>query len=107
MYMKKYMKKNGLEQYHKYYSAFKTTHMFEIVFYFILSWVQVRTWKMHLFTGIQVVALAILWAVKSTAASLAFPFLLILLIPVRKFLLPKIFSQEELKAVSWTDNTVL
>ncbi len=55
---------------------------------------------MHVFTGIQVLALVILWVVKSTQASLAFPFLLILLVPVRRYLLPKFYTKKELKAVS-------
>ena len=57
---------------------------------------QVRTWKMHLFTAIQVLCLAMLWGVKSSPAALAFPFILIMMIPIRKFLLPKIFSAKEL-----------
>ncbi|KAB0399292.1 hypothetical protein E2I00_003110, partial [Balaenoptera physalus] len=39
---------------------------------------EVKTWRMHLFTCIQLGCIALLWVVKSTAASLAFPFLLLL-----------------------------
>ncbi|KAB1278413.1 Anion exchange protein 3 [Camelus dromedarius] len=39
---------------------------------------KVKTWRMHLFTCIQLSCIALLWVVKSTAASLAFPFLLLL-----------------------------
>lgn len=61
---------------------------------------QVRTLRMHLYTGIQLVCLIILWAVMSTAASLAFPFVLILTVPVKMFLLPRIFSTREMQCVS-------
>lgn len=54
---------------------------------------------MHLFTFTQIVVLVLLWVVKSTPASLALPFLLILTVPLRRFLLPKIFRDIELKCV--------
>lgn len=52
---------------------------------------------MHLFTFTQIVFLVVLWVVKSTPASLALPFVLILTVPLRRFLLPKIFRDFELK----------
>lgn len=55
---------------------------------------------MHLFTFIQIICLAGLWAVKSTSASLALPFVLILTVPLRRLLLPLIFGQLELQCVS-------
>uniref|UniRef100_A0A8C1CFR3 Anion exchange protein n=1 Tax=Cyprinus carpio carpio TaxID=630221 RepID=A0A8C1CFR3_CYPCA len=58
---------------------------------------KVRTLRMHLFTAIQVVCLAVLWAVMSTVASLAFPFVLIMTVPVKMFLLPRIFSTREMQ----------
>uniref|UniRef100_A0A3B4CT54 Anion exchange protein n=1 Tax=Pygocentrus nattereri TaxID=42514 RepID=A0A3B4CT54_PYGNA len=58
---------------------------------------KVRTLRMHLFTVVQMVCLAVLWAVMTTVASLAFPFLLILTVPLRKFLLPRIFNHRELQ----------
>uniref|UniRef100_A0A8C2A6T0 Anion exchange protein n=1 Tax=Cyprinus carpio TaxID=7962 RepID=A0A8C2A6T0_CYPCA len=60
---------------------------------------KVRTLRMHLFTAIQVVCLAVLWAVMSTVASLAFPFVLIMTVPVKMFLLPRIFSTREMQCV--------
>uniref|UniRef100_A0A673YEL7 Solute carrier family 4 member 2a n=1 Tax=Salmo trutta TaxID=8032 RepID=A0A673YEL7_SALTR len=63
---------------------------------------KVRTLRMHLFTAIQLVCLAALWAVMSTAASLAFPFVLILTVPVKWFLLPRIFTTREMQCVSLT-----
>ncbi|KFO09404.1 Band 3 anion transport protein, partial [Balearica regulorum gibbericeps] len=56
---------------------------------------RVKTWRMHLFTGTQIIVLVLLWAVKSTPASLALPFVLILTVPLRRFLLPKIFRDIE------------
>lgn len=61
---------------------------------------QVQTYKMHLFTGIQLVCLCILWSVKSSSFSLLFPFFLIMMIPVRSQLCDKIFTTKELRAVS-------
>uniref|UniRef100_A0A8C1URK0 Solute carrier family 4 member 2b n=1 Tax=Cyprinus carpio TaxID=7962 RepID=A0A8C1URK0_CYPCA len=60
---------------------------------------KVRTLRMHLYTAIQVVCLAVLWAVMSTVASLAFPFVLIMTVPVKMFLLPRIFSTREMQCV--------
>ncbi|XP_015210010.2 anion exchange protein 2 isoform X1 [Lepisosteus oculatus] len=60
---------------------------------------KVRTLRMHLFTGIQVVCLAVLWAVMSTVASLAFPFVLILTVPVKMFLLSRIFTEREMQCL--------
>lgn len=61
---------------------------------------QVRTLRMHLFTGLQLGCLAVLWAVMSTVASLAFPFILILTVPLRMCLLSRIFTDREMKCVS-------
>ena len=65
-----------------------------------LCFLQVRTLRMHLFTGIQLVCLGALWAVMSTQASLAFPFVLILTVPVKMFLLRRIFNTREMACVS-------
>ncbi|XP_012589315.1 PREDICTED: anion exchange protein 2, partial [Condylura cristata] len=51
---------------------------------------KVRTLRMHLFTALQLLCLALLWAVMSTAASLAFPFILILTVPLRMAVLSRI-----------------
>ncbi|XP_005992276.1 band 3 anion transport protein [Latimeria chalumnae] len=64
---------------------------------------KVKTLKMHLFTLIQLICLAVLWAVKSTVASLALPFILILTVPLRRFLLPRIFNSVELKCLDADD----
>ncbi|XP_073191076.1 anion exchange protein 2 isoform X4 [Lepidochelys kempii] len=60
---------------------------------------KVRTLRMHLFTGLQLACLAVLWAVMSTAASLAFPFILILTVPLRMWLLTRVFTDRELKCL--------
>ncbi|MBZ3887370.1 Band 3 anion transport protein [Sciurus carolinensis] len=67
---------------------------------------RVRTWRMHMFTGIQIICLAVLWAVKSTSASLALPFILILTVPLRRLLLPLIFSKLELQCLDADDSKV-
>ncbi|KAI4880446.1 hypothetical protein NFI96_011281, partial [Prochilodus magdalenae] len=64
---------------------------------------KVRTLRMHLFTLVQVVCLAVLWAVMSTAASLAFPFVLILTVPLKMFLLPRIFTNREMQCLDADD----
>uniref|UniRef100_A0A8C5X5J6 Anion exchange protein n=1 Tax=Malurus cyaneus samueli TaxID=2593467 RepID=A0A8C5X5J6_9PASS len=60
---------------------------------------RVKTWRMHLFTFTQIIFLVVLWVVKSTPASLALPFVLILTVPLRRFLLPRIFRDIELKCL--------
>ncbi|KAM6399439.1 band 3 anion transport protein [Rhynochetos jubatus] len=67
---------------------------------------RVKTWRMHLFTFTQIIILVLLWVVKSTPASLALPFILILTVPLRRFLLPKIFRDVELKCLDADDVVV-
>ncbi|KAJ8272700.1 hypothetical protein GJAV_G00092390 [Gymnothorax javanicus] len=64
---------------------------------------KVRTLRMHLFTAIQMVSLAVLWAVMSTAASLAFPFVLILTVPLKMLVLPRIFTSREMQCLDAND----
>ena len=45
---------------------------------------------------------AVLWAVKLSPGALAFPFVLILLVPLNRYLLPYVFSKQELSEVSLT-----
>lgn len=63
---------------------------------------QVRTLRMHLFTLLQLTCLSLLWVVMATAAALAFPFMLLLTIPVRMLVLPRLFTWRELQSVSHT-----
>ncbi|TFJ98128.1 matrilysin [Platysternon megacephalum] len=65
--------------------------------------VKVKTWRMNLFTCIQLSCIVVLWVVKSTVASLAFPFVLIMTVPLRRFLLPRFFQDRELKALDSED----
>ncbi|XP_069838696.1 anion exchange protein 3 isoform X1 [Dendropsophus ebraccatus] len=65
--------------------------------------VKVCTWRMHLFTCVQLSCIVLLWVVKSSPASLAFPFLLILTVPLRRFILPRFFHERELKALDSED----
>ncbi|KAL1006893.1 hypothetical protein UPYG_G00078580 [Umbra pygmaea] len=64
---------------------------------------KVKTLRMHLYTLIQLVCLAALWAVMSTSASLAFPFVLILTVPVKMFLLSRIFTNREMQCLDADD----
>uniref|UniRef100_G3SZB8 Anion exchange protein n=1 Tax=Loxodonta africana TaxID=9785 RepID=G3SZB8_LOXAF len=68
---------------------------------------RVKTWRMHLFTGTQIICLVVLWVVKSTPASLALPFVLILTVPLRRFLLPLIFRKLELQCLDADDAKVI
>lgn len=60
---------------------------------------RVPTWKMHVFTGVQVLSLATLWAVKSSSISLAFPFVLVMMVPLR-IKLAAMYTEREINAVS-------
>ncbi|XP_047187925.1 anion exchange protein 2a isoform X3 [Scophthalmus maximus] len=64
---------------------------------------KVRTLRMHLFTLIELTCLSLLWVVMSTAAALAFPFVLLLTIPVRILLLPRVFTCRELQSLDADD----
>ncbi|XP_035660515.1 anion exchange protein 2-like isoform X3 [Branchiostoma floridae] len=60
---------------------------------------KVKTRKIHIFTVIQLVFITLLWIVKSTQAALAFPFLLILLIPFRNHVMKKFYTETEMEAL--------
>ncbi len=57
---------------------------------------------MHLYTGIQIICLVTLFAVKLTPGALSIPFLLILLVPMRHYGLVRIFKPAELQALDGT-----
>ena len=67
-------------------------------------WLQVKTWKMHLFTIIQFSGLGLLWGVKESPAALAFPFFVVSMIALR-WSLKFIFTEKELdhvrKSIYW------
>ncbi|MBN3308726.1 B3AT protein, partial [Amia calva] len=56
--------------------------------------------RVHSFTLIQIVCLVLMWAVKSSPASLALPFVLILTIPLRIYMTGRLFTEREMKCVS-------
>ncbi|XP_021352339.1 band 3 anion transport protein-like isoform X2 [Mizuhopecten yessoensis] len=60
---------------------------------------RVKTIKMHLFTVVQVVLLVLLLIVKLSAAALAFPLFVILLIPLRLKLMGYVFTPSELEVL--------
>ncbi|XP_054733466.1 band 3 anion transport protein-like [Anastrepha obliqua] len=63
---------------------------------------RVPTWKMHMFTTIQLLCLTLLWAVKSSKISLAFPFFLILMVPIRQRLV-MLYTPEQLQALDGSE----
>ncbi|XP_013869373.1 solute carrier family 4 member 1b (Diego blood group) [Austrofundulus limnaeus] len=67
---------------------------------------RVSTGRMHLFTVIQMVCLALLWLVKSSPASLALPFVLILTIPLRMLMTGHLFTELEMKCLDADDAKV-
>uniref|UniRef100_A0A8C5CTY8 Anion exchange protein n=1 Tax=Gadus morhua TaxID=8049 RepID=A0A8C5CTY8_GADMO len=67
---------------------------------------QVSTARMHVYTTIQVVCLGILWIVKSSPASLALPFVLILTIPLRMFMTGRLFTPLEMRCLDGDDAKV-
>ncbi|KAG8006759.1 Band 3 anion exchange protein, partial [Nibea albiflora] len=67
---------------------------------------RVKTLRMHLFTLIQLVCLAVLWVVKISPFSLALPFVLILTIPLRIFMTGRVFSVMEMKCLDADDAKV-
>ncbi|XP_031434629.1 solute carrier family 4 member 1b (Diego blood group) [Clupea harengus] len=67
----------------------------------------VKTNRMHLFTIIQLVCLALLWIVKSSPVSLALPFILILTIPLRMFMTGRLFTEVEMKCLDADDAKVV
>ncbi|XP_060786277.1 anion exchange protein 3 isoform X1 [Neoarius graeffei] len=66
---------------------------------------KVKTWRMNMFTIIQLLCIALLWVVKSTVASLAFPFILIMTVPLRRLILTRIFEERELAVLDADEDT--
>lgn len=67
---------------------------------------RVSTIRMHLFTLIQILCLAILWMVKMSDFSLALPFVLLLTIPLRMFMTGTVFTELEMKCLDADDAKV-
>ncbi|XP_076119844.1 anion exchange protein 3 [Alosa pseudoharengus] len=66
---------------------------------------KVKTWRMNMFTIIQLLCIVLLWVVKSTVASLAFPFILIMTVPLRRLILARIFEERELQALDGDEDS--
>nr|XP_019955322.1 PREDICTED: anion exchange protein 3-like [Paralichthys olivaceus] len=66
---------------------------------------KVKTWRMNMFTIIQLACIVALWVVKSTVASLAFPFVLIMTVPLRRVILSRIFQERELQALDCDEDS--
>ncbi|XP_022102508.1 anion exchange protein 3-like isoform X3 [Acanthaster planci] len=59
----------------------------------------VKAWKMHMFTLLQIVSLIVLWVIKTSIISMAFPFGLILLVLIRRKILGFFYTWPELEAL--------
>ncbi|XP_028289474.1 anion exchange protein 3 [Parambassis ranga] len=66
---------------------------------------KVKTWRMNMFTIIQLGCIVALWVVKSSVASLAFPFVLIMTVPLRRVVLSRIFGERELQALDCDEDS--
>ncbi|XP_041662702.1 anion exchange protein 3 isoform X2 [Cheilinus undulatus] len=66
---------------------------------------KVKTWRMNMFTIVQLACIVALWVVKSTVASLAFPFVLIMTVPLRRLILSRIFEERELQALDCDEDS--
>ncbi|XP_055317882.1 anion exchange protein 3 isoform X2 [Sitodiplosis mosellana] len=66
---------------------------------------RVHAWKMHVYTLVQVFALVLLWVVKSSQFSLAFPFFLIMMVPLRQRL-SMFFNSREINALDGKNPSV-
>jgi len=62
------------------------------------SYLQLPWYRIHLYTLVQIACLAACWGMRFTGPfALAFPLVVVGFIPIRLYLLPKIFSPEELE----------
>ena len=67
----------------------------------------VRPRRMHLFTLIQLFLFAFLYAIKSIkTVAIAFPIVIALCIPIRLYLLPRIFTEEEIVMLDGDDSEI-
>uniref|UniRef100_A0A674P3J5 Anion exchange protein n=1 Tax=Takifugu rubripes TaxID=31033 RepID=A0A674P3J5_TAKRU len=67
---------------------------------------RVSTGRMHVFTAIQIVCLAVLWIVKSSPNLPCSSFVLILTIPLRMFMTGHLFTEVEMKCLDADDAKV-
>lgn len=60
----------------------------------------IRLWKLNVYTTTQLVLVAVLWVVKFTPVAMFYPLLVILLIPIHKFIKWFIFTETEVQLVN-------
>ena len=65
----------------------------------VLNFFQVRQMKRYIYTFIQLIAAGLLITIKVTSFAFLFPFILVLLVPFRKWFLPLFFTDRELNEV--------
>eukprot|EP01064_Diplonema_japonicum_P033284 TRINITY_DN6517_c4_g1_i1.p1 TRINITY_DN6517_c4_g1~~TRINITY_DN6517_c4_g1_i1.p1 ORF type:complete len:756 (+),score=106.08 TRINITY_DN6517_c4_g1_i1:42-2270(+) len=58
---------------------------------------RVRLRTIYLWTFVQLVCFGVLWGVKSSAAAIAFPFVIVVCIFLRQLALPKLFSEHDME----------
>mmetsp|Transcript_6805 Transcript_6805/g.11461 ORF Transcript_6805/g.11461 Transcript_6805/m.11461 type:complete len:755 (+) Transcript_6805:62-2326(+) len=58
---------------------------------------QVPRLKLHLYTLIQICGLALLFYVKKSPVAMGFPLIILLMVPIRTYLLPRFFNERELQ----------
>lgn len=75
-------------------------YVFSVFLLLITPTSKVRTWKMHLFTLIQVGCIMFLYGVKLSPGALIYPVVIVLLLPFRWVLGKLVFTKEEMDAVS-------
>lgn len=66
----------------------------------LFSRAQVRTWKMHLYTMIQVTCVGLLFGLKLTKGGMLYPIAIVLLVPLKWLLGKIVFRKDEIEAVS-------
>ena len=81
--------------------------MFNQLFDFLFSnfsfhFLKIRQMKRYAYTFIQIFAAGLLITIKITNFAFLFPFILVLLVPFRKWCLPFIFTDRELNEVEKT-----
>jgi len=59
----------------------------------------VQPWRIHVYTFVQIICLIILWFVKSTFLKIAFPFFLVLTVPLRRKIISRFYTERELQAL--------
>jgi len=64
-----------------------------------------KPWRMHLYTSIQLILFITLYVIKSIKSiAIVFPIIIAACIPIRMYLISKIFSEDELRAIDSNDD---